>query len=284
MRKNTDPRSVRFALLLAAATLLSACGSPSQEPQQPAAPEQATAAAEAPHWDYAEHGPATWGGLGPQYATCGEGRSQSPIDITSAAASELPALAADYGPATLSIVHHEHKADEVNTGHSIQVNYPGADTLTVDDQQFELLQYHFHSPSEHTVDGRHFPMEMHLVHKSAEGKLTVVGVLIQEGAENPAFAPVWENLPAHTGDERHLEHVTVDVDQLLPTVRTTYRYDGSLTTPPCSEGVKWFVMTTPIELSAGQIEKFRTILHGNNRPVQPLNGRAVVTDAVGDQT
>ena len=234
------------------------------------------------HWDYsAEHGPATWGTLDSQYATCASGRAQSPIDIVNATPNaQLPALTARFRPAALRVVHHAHQADVVNTGHSIQVNYPNADTITVGGDAYALLQYHFHSPSEHQVAGTSFPMEMHLVHKSTEGRLAVVGVLIREGRSNAAFGPVWSRLPATKGAEVVHDSVMVDVDDLLPAVRTSYRYDGSLTTPPCSEGVEWFVLTTPIELSAQQIAAFRQALAGNNRPVQPLNGRVIAQDVV----
>lgn len=123
-----------------------------------------------------------------------------------------------------------------------------------------------------------------MVHKSAEGKLAVVGVFIEEGAANAAFEPVWANLPQSKSVEYHLEHVKVDVNKLLPLDTRTYRYTGSLTTPPCSEGVKWVVMATPIQLSKQQIEAFRGIMKANNRPTQPLYGRAVVTDNVVEAT
>jgi carbonic anhydrase len=126
-------------------------------------------------------------------------------------------------------------------------------------------------------------MEMHMVHRSAEGKLAVLGVLIDEGQENEAFEPVWANLPEKKGVETHLENVRVDVNKLLPRDRASYRYEGSLTTPPCSEGVKWVVMKQPLLLSARQVQAFRTILRGNNRPVQPLNGRAVYADKVKER-
>jgi len=280
------PAAIPIFVLLVSAATVAACGTPpSEAPQQsatPAPPAAAPPAAQAdPHWDYGhEVGPAAWGGLSPKYAMCGEGRSQSPIDITTSTPTALPELRAQYRPASLHIVHHEHKADVVNTGHSIQVNYPEADTLAVGAETFTLVQYHFHSPSEHTVNDEHFPMEMHLVHKSADGKLAVVGVFIEEGAQNAAFDPVWANLPREKGVEQHYEDIEVDVNQLLPARRATYRYDGSLTTPPCSEGVKWFVITTPIQLSASQIGEFREILTGNNRPVQPLNGRIVMVDTM----
>ncbi|HET6462530.1 MAG TPA: carbonic anhydrase family protein, partial [Candidatus Krumholzibacteria bacterium] len=167
-----------------------------------------------------------------------------------------------------------------NNGHTIQINYTDGDVLTIGSEQFQLLQYHFHVPSEHTVKGQHHAMEMHLVHATDDGKLAVIGVFIDEGAHNAAFDPILSNLPATKGAESHLDHVMVDVNQLLPSSLETYRYDGSLTTPPCSESVKWLVMTTPIQLSADQIAAFRAIINGNNRPVQPLNGRTVETDRV----
>jgi carbonic anhydrase len=236
-------------------------------------------APETPHWGYgAEHPPAEWGGLCPEFAACGSGRSQSPIDITAASTASLAQFTTSYRPAQLRIVHHEHHADVVNNGHSVQVNYPGESTLTADGTAFTLLQYHFHSPSEHTLEGEHFPMEMHLVHRSADGKLAVLAAFLAEGEHNPAFEPVWQHLPQEKGVEVHLEHVEVDVDMLLPEDRTTYRYDGSLTTPPCTEGVRWFVLAQPVDLSPGQIAAFRAVLHGNNRPLQPLNGREVATD------
>ena len=153
--------------------------------------------------------------------------------------------------------------------------------MTVSGRAHQLVQYHFHAPSEHTVNGLQFPMEMHLVHTNAEGQLAVIGVLIIEGPHNAAFDPIWANLPATKDVEHHLEHIKVDVDALLPSASTAYRYEGSLTMPPCSEGVKWFVMTTPIALSQVQIAAFTTLFHGNNRPVQPLNGRPAVSDTVG---
>jgi carbonic anhydrase len=264
--------------MIGAVTIASCGGSqPAQETPEATPARQAVAPpAEAPHWDYGqEHGPAAWGRLSPDFVDCAEGTQQSPIDFDEATTSTVPELRTRYGPAALRIVHHEHQADVVNTGHSIQVNLPGADTLEVGGESYALVQYHFHSPSEHTVKGQHYPMEMHLVHKSAAGKLAVVGVFLAEGAHNVAFDPVWANLPKEKSVETHLEHVQVDIDDLLPAERSTYRYDGSLTTPPCSEGVKWMVFTTPAQLSAEQIAAFREILNGNNRPIQPLHQRSV---------
>jgi carbonic anhydrase len=216
-----------------------------------------------------------WGKLDPDFSICGDGASQSPIDFSSVAASGSPDVTLKYSPQELRIVHHEHSADVINTGHSIQVNYAGADTLTLGGDDYTLTQYHFHSPSEHTVDGKHYPMEMHLVHRSADNRLAVVGVFIEEGRRNAAFDPIWSSLPRERGKEIHLEGVKVNVDDLLPGDHSTYRYEGSLTTPPCTEGVTWMVFVTPVQLSAEQIEAFRAVLKGNSRPTQSLNGRKV---------
>lgn len=241
----------------------------------------AGAAHEAPHWSYEEAaGPARWSTLQSDWKICGEGRNQSPIDIEKTATPSSPALKEEFKPVSLNIPRHEHAADVINNGHTIQVNDAEGDTLRIGEQQFQLLQYHFHSPSEHTVGGKQYPMEMHLVHKSADGKLAVVGVLIEEGKPNAAFDLIWSNLPKTEDLEHHLGNVKGDIGSLLPGDRTAYRYDGSLTTPPCSEGVKWIVMTTPVLLSSQQIEAFRAIIKDNNRPIQALNGRSVVTDRI----
>jgi carbonic anhydrase len=234
----------------------------------------------APVWNYEDKGPATWGTVSPEFVACGEGKRQSPIDIADVKASSDTGIKASYKPASLRVIHTAHMSDILNSGHTIQVNFVQGDTLTIGQDVYVLQQFHFHDPSEHTVNGKHFPMEMHFVHVSADKKLAVVSVLIEQGKANKALEPIWANLPKQKGLETHLEHVTIDVNDLLPRSRATYRYDGSLTTPPCTEGVKWIVMKQPIQLSARQIEAFRSILDGNNRPVQPLNERVVSTDTI----
>jgi carbonic anhydrase len=265
--------------------VLASCGDRTQETTS-TDPAGSGDHAEGPHWSYAaETGPATWGSLRPEYLACAEGTGQSPIDIVTASAGTATAsLKAQYGATALSIDHHEHVTDVVDNGHTIQVNCAGAGSLAIGEERFDLVQFHFHSPSEHTMDGKSFPMEMHMVHKSADGKLAVMGTWIQEGTANPAFAAVWANLPAQKGQEIELPDVEVDVDKLLPKDRSAYRYDGSLTTPPCSEGVRWVVLKTPIELSAEQIGAFRAIISGNNRPPQALNGRMVVQVDMAEAT
>ena len=280
--------------LVIAVTLLvmlqAACGSDhvsSQESAEAAAsPGSAKVIAsdathESPYWSYEEAaGPTKWSTLKADWNICGEGRNQSPIDIEKTAKSKSPALKEAFKPASLNIIHGEHVADVINNGHSIEVNYTEGDRLQIGDQQFQLLQYHFHSPSEHAVAGKHYPMEMHLVHKSADGKLAVVGVFIEEGEPNAVLDAIWSNLPKAKDLEYHLGKVKIDIGSLLPNNKSAYRYDGSLTTPPCSEEVKWIIMTTPIHLSSQQIGSFRAIIKDNNRPTQPLNGRIVVTDRI----
>src|SRR4029079_14578902 len=155
---------------------------------------------------------------------------------------------------------------------------PKGDTLSIGGVPFELAQFHFHAPSEHTVSGQHFPVEIHFVHKSAAGKLAVIGVLVKEGAANSVFASMESALPKSTGGKAPLGKISLGVGDLLPANHTLERYDGSLTTPPCSEQVSWFVMTTPIELSSAQIATLSKALVANSRPVQAVNGRDVVTD------
>lgn len=278
------------ALVVALSVGLAACSAPPAEQARaadPASPRAMTKPSVAPaagdpvwHYDGPE-GPDHWGTLSPKFAACGQGRAQSPVDITGpVAGAETLAVKTNLMPGALRIAHHAHVADGLNNGHTIQINYEGGDELTIGDATYALVQYHFHNQSEHTVEGRHYPMEMHLVHRSTSGALAVVGVFIEAGAHNTAFDPIWSNLPTQKGVETHYPSVAVDVDRLLPTNRASYRYDGSLTTPPCSEGVRWIVMTTPIQLSADQIRAFTAIIHDNNRPTQPINGRSILVESV----
>ena len=225
------------------------------------------------HWGYeGESGPEHWGDLSPDYATCADGMEQSPIDIASTTESNPADLEFSYQPSALTIV---------NNGHTIQANYDEGSSLGVDGESYALLQFHFHSPSEHTVDDGAAPMELHMVHQNADGDLAVVGILLVEGAENEALAPVFDNLPATEGEPEAIDGVTVDASALLPSDATYWRYNGSLTTPPCSEGVKWFVMTQPVEVSAEQIAAYTALYSGNARPTQAMNDREFI---VGQMT
>ena len=233
----------------------------------PAHPEQA-------EWGYgAENGPDVWGQLSPEYVLCAEGSRQSPIDLVNATSAKLPAIVFNYQPTSLNIR---------NNGHTIEVASTAENWIEVDSTRYELLQFHFHAPSEHAIAGELLAMEMHLVHQSKDGTLAVLGVLIERGSDHAAFKTLWAHLPSAPDEGQRIEQVTINADDLLPSVRTAYRYDGSLTTPPCSEGVKWFVLTTPIELSEAQIAAFTAIVHNNNRPVQPLNERELLVDIAED--
>ncbi len=220
-------------------------------------------------WGYEGlEGPEHWAELSKEYAVCGTGTRQSPIDIPVATPAKLPPIKFDFEQATLEIL---------NNGHTIQVNHDEGSSITVDGERFDLLQFHFHTPSENTVGGKHHDMELHMVHKSAKGQLAVVGVFMTAGKENKVLSNIWEHMPSQAGDKKKVNSVRIHPVDLLPADRSYSCFNGSLTTPPCSEGVKWFVMKNPIEVSAGQIEKFTKTVSENNRPVQPLNGRFVLT-------
>lgn len=222
-------------------------------------------------WGYeAENGPDVWGQLSPEYRLCSAGIHQSPIDIANPTPAKLPPITFNYQSTSLNIR---------NTGNTIEVAYPAGSWIEIDGTKYHLLQFHFHAPSEHTVVGNLYDMEMHLVHKSEDGTLAVIGVLIESGSLNTAFTPFWHYLPSAPGEFKQVKEVTLNASDLLPSTKHTYRYIGSLTTPPCSEDVKWFVLTTPIEMSHSQIAAFKAILYGNNRPPQPLNDRELLVDA-----
>ncbi len=222
-------------------------------------------------WGYEEaNGPDIWGQLNPDYILCAEGTMQSPIDLVAPTESALNDIMFSYQPSQMS-VHHN--------GHTIEVAPAEENWIEIDGERYDLLQFHFHAPSEHTVAGELFDMEMHLVHRNEAGTLAVVGVMITQGDGNAAYDPLWAQLPAEAGETNQVENAAVNAGDLLPGDRQTYRYDRSLTTPPCSEGVKWNVLTAPIEMSETQIAAFKAVVHTNNRPVQPLNERELLLDA-----
>ncbi len=221
------------------------------------------------HWGYVgEGGPAQWGTLKPEYALCGSGITQSPIDIDKTIKAKLDNIAFSYKETLLKII---------NNGHSIQVNCEPGSSLTVDGQTYELLQFHFHAPSEHTVKGKFYDMELHLVHKNERNELAVAGIFMIEGQSNKIIQVLWDNLPAELNKENVVSEISVNASGLLPKDHGYYHYFGSLTTPPCSEGVNWSLMKTPIEVSKEQVEKFRSVMGlNNNRPVLPVNKRFVL--------
>jgi carbonic anhydrase len=228
------------------------------------------------HWGYED--PARWPSLSPCYAPC-NGGEQSPIDIENPETRNLPPLEFSYG--TL------HEIPVENNGHTIEAKVSAEDpadkvTLRIQGVDYRLLQFHFHTPSEHKMSGEEAPIELHLVHSGPGGRLAVVGIFIREGEPNAELSKIWSDLPKKPGDETEVHDL--DLRGLLPASLASYRYSGSLTTPACGQGVQWNVLARPITLSADQIEEFRKIYSGklfpdgNRRPVQALNGRVVVTD------
>ena len=219
------------------------------------------------HWGYAEDiGPARWGDLSPAFKECKQGLEQSPIDLTGDAEARPYVLEFRYLSSSLEIV---------NNGHTIQVNYVPGSMLIVGDREYALLQFHFHRLSEHTVRGQPADMEVHLVHRDAAGNLAVVGVFLTAGRHNEALQQVWANMPAEKGEKRLVDRVSVNAADLLPADESYYSYTGSLTTPPCSEGVRWFVLSRPVEVSPEQLARFAALFPDIARPAQPLNDRTV---------
>jgi carbonic anhydrase len=221
------------------------------------------------HWTYSGHeGPGSWGSLSEEYAVCSSGKNQSPINIANAIEAELQPVTVNYQAAPL---------DVVNNGHTVKASYAPGSTITVEGRTFKLLQVHFHSPSENAVDGKLFDMEAHFVHADDQGNLAVIGVMYNKGDANSALETIWNNMPEKAGEASKPAGVTLDANAMLPANQDYYRFNGSLTTPPCSEGVLWMVMKNPVTASAEQIEKFKHIMHhDNNRPLQPTNARPVL--------
>lgn len=218
-------------------------------------------------WSYeGRNGPEAWAGLSPAFAACGEGEAQSPIDLRGPRRRAAAPIVTDYVPSALT---------ESNNGETIEVRSDRAQTLRVGGKAFGLVQFHFHAPSEHRVAGDGSPLEIHFVHQAADGERAVLGVLVEEGRRNRAFARVAASFPAQAGDSERVD-VPVDLTRLLPASRRAYRYPGSLTTPPCSEGIRWMVLARPVTVSERQLDGLERIVEGNARPVQPRNGRPVV--------
>jgi carbonic anhydrase len=220
------------------------------------------------HWSYSGHqGPEHWGKLNHEFSACSEGKNQSPIDLTDFIEADLEPIE----------IHYEAGGQEIiNNGHTIQVNFTAGSKISVAGHEFELKQYHFHAPSENQINGKSYPMEAHLVHVDEAGNLAVVAVLFVEGETNPSIASAWSYMPGIEGGKQNLPS-GVSAEGLLPANRDYYRFNGSLTTPPCSEGVWWLVMKEPVTASQDQIGKFVQVLkHPNNRPIQAINARAVI--------
>jgi carbonic anhydrase len=230
----------------------------------------------APHWTYTKNdssGPSHWGDLAKNFSTCEKGLTQSPIDIGRAVTSKIaPKIIWHYGTAKVNVE---------NNGHTIQSNLAeGKNHITIDGDIYNLAQFHFHAPSEHRISGIPSDLELHFVHKNSAGGLAVIGVMLNEqsGRENKSFKPVWDIMPRDL-NTKAAKPASILLTSLLPAGRQYFHYQGSLTTPPCSEGVRWFVLKEPVTMSSGQIEMYSSIFGGpTNRPVQPLQGREIITN------
>ena len=222
-----------------------------------------------PHWSYeGEYGPENWAAVKPEFNACAIGKRQSPVHIQETGTLQGPAepLQFDYRPSGGSVV---------NNGHTIQVDLDRGNSLTVRGSTYQLLQFHFHHPSEEKVNHKGFSMVAHLVHKNDEGQLAVVAVLIDPGAANDMIHKVWTHMPLDGGDRVRMPAGLIDVKALLPTDQRYYQFIGSLTTPPCTEGVLWNVLKSPMTVSREQLRLFAQLFPNNARPVQALNGRVV---------
>ena len=222
------------------------------------------------HWGYGGHsGPEHWGELKQAFSVCKTGTRQSPIDINvkQLLPAKLGDIRFDYQPASPELI---------NNGHTIQVNYADGSVIAVGGRKFGLAQFHFHTPSENTVNGKAYDMEMHLVHKNAQGELAVVGVFFKQGKHDEALETVWRHMPENANEKKTLADIRLSAADLLPQNRSYTHFNGSMTTPPCSEGVNWFVLSEPLEASAVQIQRFSKIIGNNARPVQKLNNRFVL--------
>ncbi len=230
----------------------------------------ASTAAHAPHWGYeGVGGPDHWADISPEFIACRIGKVQSPVDLGGFDPGHAVPVVADYHPGSLSILHN---------GHTVQANFAPGSMLTSGGQGYALAQVHFHTPSEEAFNGKHYPMVAHFVHKDASGKLAVLGVMFEEGAPNAELTKLIAHAPKTETPAHEIAGVQFNPSALLPHDLKVYRFAGSLTTPPCSEGVNWHVAVQPVTASKEQIAALHVIMGNNARPIQPLNGRQLVRD------
>jgi carbonic anhydrase len=221
------------------------------------------------HWAYdGENGPQTWGKLKPEFNLCAIGKRQSPINIQDGGTLQGPAepVQFNYTPSNGTVV---------NNGHTIQVDVQGENSITVRGSTYRLLQFHFHTPSEEQVNSKRFSMVAHLVHKNDEGQLAVIAVLMEVGAPNPLIDKVWTYMPLDANDRVRMPREILNMNEILPADQRYFQFMGSLTTPPCTEGVLWMVLKQPMPISRNQFKLFSQLYPNNARPVQALNGRPV---------
>ena len=231
-----------------------------------AAPPPPPPVARGTHWSYeGDSGPASWSKINVDWAKCGNGSRQSPIDIRDGMKVELEQISFDYHPSSFSVV---------DNGHTVQVGVSGGNYITVQNRMFELQQFHFHRPSEERINGKAFEMVVHLVHRDAEGRLAVLALLLERGAPQATIQTVWNNLPLEKFETMQ-PTILLDPAEMLPARRDYYTYMGSMTSPPCSEGVLWLVMKQPVQASPAQMALFSRLYPLNARPIQPANGRII---------
>ncbi|WP_310462917.1 carbonic anhydrase family protein [Sphaerotilus sp.] len=245
-----------------------AAAAPGHAPDGHGAPtvEAAAHAAHVAHWSYGgEGGPAEWGKLKSDFSTCSSGKRQSPIDIRGGIKVELEPIKFNYRATGFNVL---------DNGHTVQANLGYGNSIEVAGRRYDLVQFHFHRPSEERINGKQFDMVAHLVHKDPEGRLAVVAVLMDQGKQHPMVQLVWNSMPLEKNEELQ-SPVPIDMNLLLPEDRRYYTYMGSLTTPPCSEGVLWLVLKQPAQLSADQLAVFTRLYPMNARPIQQASGRMV---------
>ncbi len=219
-----------------------------------------------PDWSYGgAANPTQWGELDNNFALCESGRDQSPVNIVDAVNENPAQISFNYKPTPLSIV---------NNGRTVQVNYAPGSSMTINGKEYALLQFHFHTPSEHTIEGNASAMELHLVHRNAAGELSVIGVMMNKGTANPVIDKIWQHIPS-TKTTNTISGQTINAADLLPKSKAYFSYPGSLTTPPCSESVKWNILAEPITVSEQEIGTFQKLYQVNARPIQPTNGRII---------
>jgi carbonic anhydrase len=220
------------------------------------------------HWGYdGTEGPGHWAELNPEFAMCRSGHHQSPIDVRNATKADLPPIQVSYQPSPLHII---------DNGHTIMINYAPGSIIRVGEKQYALKQFHFHRPSEERINGKTYDMSVHLVHADEQGNLAVVAVLLKRGADNPLVHELWSDLPREKEHEEQLDNVQINAKALLPSDLSYYTFPGSLTTPPCTENVTWFVLEQPVTVSAEEIQRFEKLYRHNARPTEPLYDRVVM--------
>lgn len=241
-------------------------------PSFPAEMEEALAPEQKSEWSYqGGTGPEHWGSLDTEYTTCANGESQSPVDIQK---SEI-----NQGNTDIKMNYEPSDFTVKNDGHTVlaEPEKPN-NTLTFDGEEYTLSQFHFHAPSEHQINGEHEDMELHLVHESPEGELVVTAFMLQESSGTSFPSSFWDKMPSSEAEAPASTDKLINLEELLPLSSSTFQYNGSLTTPPCTEDVRWVVYEQPVSLTNSQLENFQQIFEDNHRPVQPLNGREVIND------